>query len=169
MENKPSILRIGLKYGLYTSLILLIYSFILQLAGSGQSQGLSFIPYLILVVEIFLAQKLFKDSGDGTMTYGKGVGMGVIISGIAGIFTGLLTFVFLKFSDDEVIQEVLTLTRINLEQQGLEDEGIDELMASIENFMTPEWMFFFATIAFLMIGCFLTLIITAFTRNHSAQ
>ena len=77
-QAAPTPRQIGLKYGLYVGLVLVIYSMVLQLTGLALNSTLSYLSYVILIVGIVLAHREYKQEGDGTLSFGQGITIGVI-------------------------------------------------------------------------------------------
>ncbi|QNP51020.1 DUF4199 domain-containing protein [Hymenobacter qilianensis] len=98
MENTStpvSTTSVGLRYGLLTGIVSIIYSFILLAANLEQNTALSLLGIVILIGGIFLAHKNYKENNGGFMSYGQGLGIGVIlslVSGLLGAFFAMFTW-----------------------------------------------------------------------------
>ena len=167
METQPSITQVGLKYGVLTGLILTVYSLILQVSGEAANQAMGYISYALLIGGMVLAHNNYKETGDGFMTYSQGLGIGTIISAVAGFIGGTFSYIYIKFIDDSIIGTVVEQTREKLEEDGMDDEIIDQSLAMTEKFLTPGWMFVFSILGMLFFGFILCLIVTAFTKKKN--
>jgi len=167
--GQTSFSQISIRYGLITSLVLVVYSLIVQMAGYDTDTALGYLSYVILVVGIYMAQKAFKDQGDGFMSYGQGLGLGTIISAFSGFFVGVFSYLYFKMVDETAIEMAIEETRIGLENQGLDDELIDQTMAISEQFMTPGWLGFIGFVGMVIVGFILSLVISAFSRNSNPE
>lgn len=161
--------QIGIRYGLITSLALIVYSLVVQLSGYGNDTVFGILSYAVLVIGIFMAHSAFKDQGDGFLSYGQGLGLGSLISAFSGFFVGVFSYIYFKFFDQTTIEMAIEETRIRLEDQGLDDEIIDQTMAISEQFMTPGWLAFFGFIGMIIVGFILSLIVSAFTKKANAE
>ena len=169
METEPSIKQVGIKYGILTGLILTVYSLILQVSGEAANQAMGYISYALLIGGMVLAHNNYKETGDGFMTYGQGLGIGTIISAVAGFIGSAFSYIYIKFIDDSIIGTVIEQTREKLEEDGMDDEIIDQALAMTEKFLTPGWMFFFGFLGMLMFCFILILIVTAFTKKNKNE
>src|SRR4051812_17963617 len=98
--TKPSVMSVGLKYGLIMGLISIVYSLIKVAVGANPMDNgwVSNVALLVIVVSVVvLAQKNFKDSGDGFMTYGQGLGVAMVATIVSVVVSGIYTFIYLNF------------------------------------------------------------------------
>jgi len=128
-------------------------------------QNLSYLNYVILIVFVILAHKAFKEGGDGFMTVGQGLGIGMLITLIGSVISSIFTYIYLKFIDDSMIQKSLDYQIEELEKRGMDDAAIDQTMAFTEKIMTPEIMPLFALVFTLIFGFILVLIVSLFTKK----
>src|SRR5690554_1567266 len=126
MEEKSTLWPIGFRVGVILALALIIYSMLLQVTGMVTNQALGIVAYVIYIIGIVWAHKTYKESGDGYMSYGQGLGLGMIVSGVAGLISSLFSYFYLKFIDDSMLSEILNQSRIALEEQGMDDEHIEQ-------------------------------------------
>ncbi len=165
MEEKTTVSKIGLRYGIIAGLVLIIYSLILQLLGMATNKALGYITYVFLIVIVVLAHKAYKENGDGYMTLGQGLGIGMLISLISGVFSGIFSYIYLKFIDDSMIAQMMDMQIEAMEKQGLDDKTIEQAMEMTEKFMTPELIPLFAVIGMLFFGFIISLIVSLFTKK----
>lgn len=169
MEQKPTIWQAGLRIAFITSLILIIYSMILQLTGLAANQYLGYVNHLIIIGGIIWAHKSYKEMGDGYMTYGQGLGLGVVVSGVSGTISILFLYLYIKFIDDSMIGLIMEQARRDMESKGMGDDEIEQAMAVTEKMMTPEMIVVFGILAALLFGFIFSLIISAFTKNNNPE
>ena len=100
MENKVTVSQIGLRYGLITGLVLIVFGLILQMTGLATNTWISSISYVILIIAIVLAHNAFKEGGDGFMSIGQGIGIGTLASVVAGTLSSIFSYIYIKFIDD---------------------------------------------------------------------
>lgn len=113
--------------------------------------------------------KNYKEQNYGYMSYGQGLGIGTIVSGVFGFLSGLFTWLYVEFVDTEYMGRVMEQQREEMIRQGLTDEQIDAGMAMAENFQGPVTMILGATIVTLIIGFILSLIISAVMKNKRPE
>ena len=169
MENKATVPSLAIRYGLITGLVLIIYSAVLQITGLATNQVLGYVSYLFLIGGIIMAIKGFKNSNDGYMSFAQGLGLGSILSGIAGLLSAIFMYVYIKFIDNSFIEKIQEIQIAAMEEKGMSDEEIDQAMEIAGKFMTPEIMFIFGILGMLFIGFILSLIISAIMKNEKPE
>lgn len=168
MENtstsvKPS--SVGIRYGLITGLVATVVS-LLQLALiSDPETPLRWLSFLIMVAGIVLAHKSFKQLNGGFMSYGQGLTIGTIVSGITGAISGVFSYIYMTFIDPEYMNRVMEITRSRMEEKGLDDAQIDQSIAMVSKFSGGPLTIVFGILGALLFGFILSLIISAITKN----
>ena len=167
MEDKVTVSQIGLKNGIIVGLIFIVYSMILQFLNLDMElMGyLSYLNYVILIVFVVLAHKAFKEGGDGFMTIGQGLGIGMLIALVGGVISSIFSYIYLKFIDDSMIQKTLDYQIEELEKRGLDDAAIEQAMAMTSKIMTPEVMPIIGVLFLLFFGFIISLIVSLFTKK----
>lgn len=169
MENKVSISQIGIRYGLITGLIMIVYGLILQLAGLATNTWLSSISYVILIVMIVLAHKDFKEGGDGFLSLGQGIGIGTLLSLVGGVLSSIFSYIYLKFVDDSMLKEIMDKQVEQFEKQGMDDAQIEQAMAIAGKFSSPEMILVFGILGITFFGFILALIVSLFTKKSNPE
>ena len=169
MEEKSTVWPIGFRVGVILALALIIYSMLLQVTGMVTNQALGIVAYVIYIIGIVWAHKTYKESGDGYMSYGQGLGLGMIVTGVAGLVSSLFSYFYLKFIDDSMLSEILNQSRIALEEQGMDDEQIEQALAMTQKFTTPEMLMIWGVFGALLMGLIFSLVISAFTKKTNPE
>ena len=169
MEEKPSVWQVGLKVGLIIALIVIIYSTILQIAGLSQNKFLGWVSFLVLIGGIVWAHKTYKESGDGFMSYGQGLGLGVVVSGVAAVLSSIFSYIYIKFIDDSMLGLIMDQARSDMEAKGMDDDQIEQALAVTQKFMNPEMMFVMGILMFIFMGFLFSLIISAITKRNAPE
>ena len=167
MEENKNVWKTGFNSGLVIGLILIIYSLILFIAGYNIYQSFGWVSYLILIGGIVWAHRKFKDEGDGYMSYGEGLGLGAIASGVAGAFNGIFIFLYTSFVDPEFFANMMEEIRIQFEDQGFSEEQIDQMMNMTETVQSPAFQLFGTLFGYLFLGFIFSLIIAAITKKKN--
>lgn len=169
MEDKVTVSQIGLKNGIIIGLIFIVYGMILQFLNLDMKlMGyLSYVNYVILIVFIVLAHKAFKEGGDGFMSIGQGLGIGMLITLVGSVISSIFSFIYLKFIDDSIIQKSLDFQIEELEKKGMDDASIEQAMAITSKIMTPEIMPIVAIVFMAFFGFILSLIVSLFTKKSN--
>jgi len=162
---------VGMRYGIIMGVVSIAYFIILNMLGVDMTQGPgSWGRYVYCAILIFLAQKYYKENGDGFMAYGQGIGISFWMGLISVAISSVFTYIYVKFIDTSFIQQMLDRTRESMEEKGnLSDEQIDQAMTMTSKFMTPELILVFG-IVFGIIGTIVIgLIVTIFTQKKNPE
>ena len=140
MEDKLTVKQVGLKNGLILGLIFIVYGMILQFLNLDVKlmQNLGYINYVILIVFVFLAQKAFKEGGDGFMSLGQGLGIGMLVTVISAVLSSIFSYIYLKFIDDSMLTKIKDAQVEEMAKRGMDDAQIEQAMEMAGKFMTPE-------------------------------
>lgn len=165
-QVQPSIWAVGVKGGIYTGLVLIIFSLIIFLGGFFGDSTFSTISLLLsYTIGIYLTHKAFKDQGNGFMTYGQGLGLGAIVGLVSATLNAVFSFIYLTFIDDTLLSRQIEAVRIQLEERGMSDAEIDQAMQFSEMFMSPVGLLLIGILSGLFYGFIVALIVSAFTKN----
>ncbi len=165
MEEKVSTARIALKYGVLASVVIMVFTTIINVTGQSQNKWLTSLSFVFMIVGIVVAMKAFKEENKGFMTYGEGLGLGSLVSAIMGLLGSTFSVLYNKFIDPTIITQAMDTARSEMESKGMDDAQIDQAMAMSEKFMSPGVLFAFGVIGSLMVGFVLSLIIAAILRK----
>jgi hypothetical protein len=166
MEEKASTARTALKYGILTSVAIMVFTTILNVSGQSQNKWLAMLSYVIMIVGIVMAMKEFREMNKGFMTYGEGLGLGSLVSAILGFFASMFAMVYIKFIDPTIMTQTLDKARADMEAQGLDDAQIDRFMETSQKFSSPGIMFAAGVFGYLFMGFIFSLIIAAIVRRE---
>lgn len=156
---------VGIRYGLLTGLVSVLISFGLNTAHLEQSP-LKWLGAMVLIAGIMLAQREFKQRDGGFMSYGQGLGVGVIVSAVAGVLGSVFTYVYMTMIDPELVTRLMDKARADMEARGgLTDAQIDQAMAMSAKFTSAPVLTIFALIGSIIIGLIISLVTSAIIKN----
>lgn len=155
----------GVKFGLYSALAGIALFMIAAVSGMNPFGGpLNWLGIAITIGLLFMAQKSFKDSGDGFMTYGQGVGIGFWFTLASAIVGVAFMYVYGELIDTSVMDSFYEEQQAKMEEQGQSDEAINIAMT-----WTKKLFWVFAFIGSLFWGMIIALILTIFTQKKPAE
>ena len=91
---------VGVRYGLLTGLVSVIFSFILFVTHTDQSP-VRWLGLIILVGGMVLAHNAYKQANGSFMNYSEGLGIGAFMSLISGTLSTAFSYVYMKFVDPD--------------------------------------------------------------------
>lgn len=165
MEEQVSPARVALKFGLLTSLGIIILVTILNVTGLILNKALANSVYIVLIAGLVLALKDLRNEYKGYLTYGQGVGLGVLVAAIVGLLVSMFTVFYNEFIDSSLLQQQLDTLRVEMEGKGMEEAQIENILVTTEKFMSPGLLFVFGVLGYLISGLILSLIISAFLKK----
>jgi len=174
MENEqatPVTTRsVGMRYGLIMAVIAILYFVVMNVAGVDMSQGIgrwgSLVFYIVIIV---LAQKNYKDNGNGFMSYGEGMGITFWLALITSVISSIFTFIYIKFIDSSFVELMMDKQREAMAERGMSEAQIDQAMEMMAKFMTPGMMLVFGLVGGLIIILICGLIVTIFTQKKNPE
>ncbi len=169
MENKPSQIKIAMKFGaIYGFSSIAVFLLFYLLGTDIQSKLPQWISYSLLVLFIVMGIKAYRDESlDGFIGYGKSLGTGVLIAIFGGFITGIFTLIFFQYLAPEMVQKIMDEAQKSMvERGGMSDEQIEMAMSMTAKFMTPFWLFLFSVIGSGFMGLIFSLIISVFMKKE---
>ena len=160
---------VGLRYGLLTGLVSIIFTFILFVTHADQSP-VRWLALGILVGAMVMAHNAFKQGNGGFMNYSQGLGIGVIMGGISGVLSTAFNFLYMTFIDPEYMGRIMETTRAKMEEKGgMSDEQIDQAIKMVQKFSSGGWMVLFGVVGSVLFGFLIALVISAITKNSKPE
>lgn len=118
---------------------------------------LSWVTY---IYAIFYAQKKHKEDLGGYMSYGRAFSTGFKVAAYAGLFIGILMFIYYQFIDPAGLQKMTDTAIANADGDEQKIKGI-EMMADYMIYFTA----FGAAIMYAIVGLLISLITAAFLKK----
>jgi hypothetical protein len=163
----PSVRAIGVKYGLISAAVGVVFFLGMQLTGNspfGGGWGIGLVRFAIAIVILVLAHKAFKDEGDGFMTYGQGFGIGFWIIVISIVIGGLFSYVYANFIDLTAMDQFYEEQAEQMRGRGQND---DQIAVAQEWTKKLFWVFFF--VFGFIFSLIVPLVVTIFTKKENQQ
>jgi tetrahydromethanopterin S-methyltransferase subunit G len=169
-ESKVTTRAAGIRYGVIAGLISIAYFMVMTIADMDMTEGIGrWASLLITGVIIYLAHKYYKENGDGFMTIGQGTGIGFWLALVSSTISSVFTYIYIKFIDNSMIQQMLDKQREGMEERGMDDEQIDQAMTMTEKFMTPEIIFGTGIVFGIIIVVIVALLISLVTQKKNPE
>lgn len=167
--DRVSVKQVATKWGLILGIISIALFLITVFAGLAGNKAMQWVGYIPTIIIIVLAHKEYKNSGDGFMSYGQGLGIGTLVALIGSLISTVFFYIYVKFVDSGFIDIIKEQQIAEMEKNGMSDEQIEQAMSFTETFMSPELLSVFAILGSVFFGFILSLIISAFTKNSNPE
>lgn len=165
-NEKITVREVAIKWGMISGIISIVLFLAIYFAGLMGDSWPNWISAVISAGIIYMAHKEFKDQGDGYMSYGKGLGLGTLVSLVSGAISSIFAYVYMKFINVDYVTELVDITRYKMEDEGQSEDQIDVAMGFVEKMMTPEIMLGMGLLAAVFFGFIISLIVSAITKNN---
>lgn len=163
---KPIAMKNLMNWGGMLGLALIAYSLALYLLGMNESQPAQWLSYAVIAALIFLGIKAKRENQDGIISYGQGLGTGVGIAFFGSIMVAFYTFVFFKFIDAEMLEQLILRAEDQLYDQGMPDDQVEIAMQYTRKFMAPVPMAAMVVLSYTFVGFIISLITAAILKNE---
>jgi len=166
-QSKTSLLKQAMTFGAIIGLALVVYSVFLYITGLTFSKSLGLIQYVVLFAGIYLGTKDYREKVlGGFITYGKALGLGVLISVFVGINTLFFNFLMMRFIDPGLIDKFMAIAEESMESNRfISADMLDEAIERSRWLFTSVWSVPLGLISFSFIGFIISLITSAFVKR----
>ncbi len=168
--NKLSLGKNALRYGLITGMLLIVYSLILYILDVDMQSGAQYASILILLIMSIVAVTNWRDKhNDGNLSYGQGLGTGTLVALYGGILAAIYTYIFLKFIDPGMIQDILDTTEQKMYEQNpdLTSEQAEMALSWTRKMMNPGAMAVMGAFGNVFWGFIMSLIYSIFLKKEA--
>ena len=166
MEENVSTARIALKYGVLASVVIMVYTTIINLTGQSQNKILTTLSFIFLIGGILIAMRAFREENKGFISYGEGLGIGSLVSAIMGLLGSAFTMFYNKFIDPTIMTQAFDKVREDMEAKGMDDSQIESTMQFSQMFSSPGIMFLIGVVGYLFMGFLISLVVAAAVRKE---
>ena len=154
--------------GAVLNLLLFFTGFQTEKLATGQY--IQWIGFVIMFVILWLGLKAVREESEGKyLTYGKGVGSGVLISLYSGLMSAVYSFIHFKFVNPNFADYQIELIRAKWAAAGMSDAQMEKAEGFTRTMMTPVIQAIFTPIFIVIIGLIFSLIIAAFLKRNPPQ
>jgi hypothetical protein len=168
ITEKPSSTLLALRWGAILGVALILYSTLGYVANLTTQTLYSLLLYVVLAGGLALAMRDAKARNDGFMTYGQGMGLGALVSAVAGMIYSTYSVLYTTVIDPNAMDRVEEAMRTEFERQGkLTDEQIDQTLGVMNSFQSPGLQFIFGILTILILGTLLSLIVAAVMQKRN--
>ena len=146
---------------------LTLYGIFYRLAGLDRVPALAWIFYVMVPVVVALSLRSIRAAAGGDLPFGRGVGMGSLVSAGGSLIYGLYVYFYNRFVDDSLLLTIRQGARRRYEARGLTGSELDRVMAAVETSTQP-WIFSLQVFVMLtLVGVVASLVVTAILRRRT--
>lgn len=166
MEQSASKSSTVYTYGLYLGIASIVFSLITYYGGLMGNKAFSYLGYVIIIASIFLGLNHYKTKqNNGFLKYSEGLGLGVLISLVGSIVSGVFTYVFFTFIDPAKHLQLLTITQEQQMQSGVSEAQLEQIEGVMSAMMSPISLALLGILFGVLGGLIISLIVSAILKK----
>lgn len=145
---------------------LLLYFTGYQTEKLATGQYFQWLGFVIMIAVLFLGIKAVREESPGQyLSYGKGVGSGVLISLFSGLMSAVFNFIHFKFINTEFADYQMEIVRAKWEQAGMGATQMEQAEGVTRMLMGPVMQAIFTPIMAVIFGLIISLVIAAILKR----
>ncbi len=166
-QNNNSFTKSTMTSGAILGAGMILFSFVMYIAGLNDGNSLNMLSYVILIGGIMYGVKQVRDKvQNGFISYGRAVGSGTLVTVFASIILAFYSFVLMKYVDNSIIAKSIELAQQKWSEGGMSDDQVESMTKVVEPFMTPGLMAFGTVFSLTFLGVIISLIVGAFMKKN---
>jgi hypothetical protein len=167
MEKNTSIWKNTLTNGVILGLVLIIYTVLLYITDLTFNTGMGVLVYVILIAGIFIGTKSYRDKVlDGSISYGKALTTGVLISVFAAIIISVFIYILYKWIDPGLMDKIVKMKEDKMLDRGMSADQVEQAMNMAKKFMSPLITMIGSIISYVLIGTIISLVTSAILKKE---
>jgi len=162
-------LKSAMTFGLITGLALVIYTLLLYMTDNIVSSNvfLNILQWVILAGGLYYGIKSYRDQySDGYITYGRSLGLGVLISVFVGVILGLFTYLLYAAIDPGLLEKTIKVAQEEMLKTGMSEKQVEAATEMQRTFTSQIIMLFSSVFSFAFFGTIISLVVSIFTKNE---
>jgi len=162
-------IKSAMTFGLITGILIVIYTLLLYMTDNYVSKNtiLGLLQWIILTGGLYYGIKTYRDQySDGYITYGRSLGLGVLISVFVGVILGIFTYILYTLIDPGLLEKSIKIAQEEMLKAGMSEERVETATEMQRTFTSPTIMLFSSVFSFAFIGTIISLIVSIFTKNE---
>lgn len=158
-------------YALILTIVGAVFNLLLYFTGFqteklAVGQHLNWIGFGIMIVVLVLGIKAVREEApDKSLTYGKGVGTGVLISLFSGLMSAVYNFIHFKFVNTEFADYQMEMIRAKWEQAGMGAAQMEQAEGFTRAMLGPVAQAIMTPIMAVIAGTIISLVAAAILKR----
>lgn len=129
-----------------------------------------FVPLLVSIVVLIFGIKAVREEQEGKyLSYGKGVGTGVLISLYSSLILAVYTFIHFSYVNPDFADHLVEASRVKWAAAGLSSSNMEGAEKGVRMFTKPVIQAAFSLVGGVVFGLILSLVISAFLKRNPPE
>ncbi len=165
--EKVSTARIALKWGLIYGLLSIVVSTIIYTFNLLSQQWISTVVSILLSIGVlFMAFREFRELNGGFMSFGQGLGLGMLLFVTGGVLFAGFDVLYKKVIDPGIVDKLLEITEMQYEKSGLSPEAIEQAIEAARPFIAGPFAPVVVIFSYALTGFICSLIMAAIMKKN---
>lgn len=168
-ETPTTPARVALKWGLISAVIGIAYNVVMILIDKFQDPSMGVVSGIfgfgVAILILVLAMRDFRTQNGGFLSFGQGLSIGTLSSGISGLIGGLFILVYTQFIDPSSQNRAMDKVREQWEAQGMDEAQMEQAEKFTGALMSPGAQFLFAVVGSVILGFIFSLVVAAIMKK----
>ncbi len=168
-KNNTGVFQNALIWGLILGIVYSIYQLLLFFADLNTNKTFGSISYIIIIALIIISTKYYRDKVlNGTISYSRALGFGVMTTLVASIIIAIYTYLFTTVIDPNAIEKMLLAIEEELIKQNMSDDQIEMVLNYQKMFLKPMILSILEVPGTTFTGFIIALITSIFLKKEPA-
>ena len=164
----------AMNYGAILGLVFILIFFIQYFLNLIESVPLMIAQYVLMISVIIWACIEFRNKfNNGTLAYGRALGLGTMISLYASLILAVVVVIFYKIIDPEALEAIRNYSAMKAEEemykQGLSDAEMEMAIEMTKKMISPFFMAIGSIIGLTFWGFIISLVTSAFVMKKKGN
>jgi hypothetical protein len=163
MEEKRSIWKETLNYGIILGLISVVFSVLTYMLDLTFETWIILPSLVISLVVLYLMLRSYRDHyNNGFISYGRSVGAGVVINLYAVIIAAIYIYVLYSFIDPGLVDKQLAIAEEKMIARGMPEAAMDSALQMQSKLMKPWFTSVMTVVNGVFFGLLMSLLVSLF-------
>jgi hypothetical protein len=167
MEERKSVWKETLNYGLILGLITIVFSVLTYMLDATGKPWVIVPSLIISIVALYMLLRSYRDTfNHGYISYGRAVGAGMVISIYSAILGAAYIYILYGFIDPGLVDKQILEAEEKLIAKGMPEGSIDAALQMQAKFMKPWFMAISSIFSAAFFGLILSLLVSLFIKKE---
>jgi large-conductance mechanosensitive channel len=175
--NAPTTARLAIKWGAICGVLFIIYTLITYLTGLVFNEAMQWVGIILTLGIIgycqYAAMGEYKNTHEGFISYGQGLGLGTMLGGVSGVVSGAFSTIYNNFIDPSIMVKIMEKQKDKAfeawEKQGISESQAEDMWEKTQGMMgfmqNPGVTFLFSIVGSLIFAFIIALIVSAIQKK----
>lgn len=165
--EKVSTARIALKWGLIYGLLSIVVTTVMYTFNLLSQQWINTVfSVLLSLAVLFFAYREYRDLNNGYMSFGQGLGLGMLLFVTGGVLFAGFDVLYKKVIDPGIVDKLLEITEMQYEKSGLSPEAIEQAIETARPFIAGPFAPVIIIFSYALTGFICSLIMAAIMKKN---